>query len=138
MTSVLTTTRKGIGVSLRPCPVAAIAAATQAPIPSGRSNAHRLWRITPEIRATARTRIMVMGGRLPPNPSLVQPEHLRNSHASYNADRRPSLHPQHSFGHAIGLAPCGFPDSGVGASRTSNTDREKYGWAEKEYLIGGE
>src|SRR4029079_3140172 len=42
MTSVDTTTRNGMGVSLSPCPVAAMAPATEAPHASGSSNAHRL------------------------------------------------------------------------------------------------
>jgi hypothetical protein len=87
MTSVDTTTRNGIGVSLRLCPVAVIANATQAPSASGSSNAHLLWMITPPTRAIAKMRIMVMGVRLPSNLSRVQSERLKASHPKLTHDR---------------------------------------------------
>jgi hypothetical protein len=77
MTSVDTATRNGIGVSLRLCPVAAIANATQAPSASGSSNAHRFWMSTPPTRAIAKMRIMVMRERLPSNLGHVQSELLK-------------------------------------------------------------
>ena len=61
MTSVLTTTTNGIGVSSSACPLAKMANAEQAPIASGRSNAHRLLTMTPATRAIARMRMIVIG-----------------------------------------------------------------------------
>jgi hypothetical protein len=60
MTSVDTTTKKGMGVSPSPCPLATIANAAPAPIPSGRSNAHRVLRKTPATNAAVNSRMMVM------------------------------------------------------------------------------
>jgi len=60
MTSVHTTIRKGIGVSLRSRPLAAIASAAHAPITSGRNNAHRVLMSNPATSASARKRMMVM------------------------------------------------------------------------------
>jgi len=73
ITRVDTITRKGIGVSPRPCPVAAMANAAPAPIPSGSSNTHRLCTAAPTSKAIARTRMIVMGGRMPRALIPVQP-----------------------------------------------------------------
>jgi hypothetical protein len=73
MTSVDTTTRNGIGVSLRACPVAAITNATQAPSASGSNSPHRLWMITPATRASAKMRIIVTRRRMAPNSGSVYP-----------------------------------------------------------------
>src|SRR4051794_7311978 len=72
MTSVHTTTRKGSGVSPRPCPLGTMAKATQLPIASGRNSAHRLLMSAPATRATARMRMMVMAEIVPANPRGVQ------------------------------------------------------------------
>jgi len=60
MTSVDTTTKKRMGVSPSPCPLATIASAAQAPIPSGRSNAHRVLSKTPAIKAAVSRRMIVI------------------------------------------------------------------------------
>ena len=81
MTSVHTITRKGIGVSPRLCPVAAMARAVEAPIPRGSINTHRFWTRAPTSKAIAKTRMIVMRGRVPrtlipvqiPPPPLVLP-----------------------------------------------------------------
>src|SRR6476620_7128879 len=98
MTSVDTTTRNGIGVSLRLCPVAAIAAATQAPNAVGSSNAHRFWMITPASSATAKIRMIVMDERLPANLSRVQSEHPNGSHLKLTT------------GSSVGFRPRRLPD----------------------------
>jgi hypothetical protein len=60
MASVDTTTRNGMGVSLRSWPVAAIAPAMHAPNASGSSNANRLWMMSPAATATDKIRLIVM------------------------------------------------------------------------------
>jgi hypothetical protein len=72
ITSVHRITRKGIGVSPRPSPVAAMANAVKAPIPTGSSNTHRLWTAVPTSKAIARIRMIVMRGRVTRTVMAVQ------------------------------------------------------------------
>jgi len=82
MTSVDTTTRNGMGVSPRGCPVAAIANAAVIPKPSGRSNAQRLCTIAPVTSAIDKIRMIVMVGRLRRTPGYVKRESDSKAHNS--------------------------------------------------------
>lgn len=79
ITSVLTTTRKGIGVSLRRCPVAAMMSAAHVPIPKGRSSAQGLLVSTPAMSAIARIRMMVIREECHQLSGVSSPRQLESS-----------------------------------------------------------
>ena len=66
-----------MGVSPSPRPPATIASAAPAPIPRGRSKAHRVLRTTPAIKAAARRRMTVMAEMVPPPARSVQSAYAR-------------------------------------------------------------
>ena len=113
ITSVHTITRKGIGVSPRPCPVAAMANAAQAPIPSGSSNTHRLCTAAPTSKAIARIRMIVMRGRVTRTRTPV--------HLGVRAPKVDDPHPAHLRSQSTDAATVRFGRLASHARRTAHS-----------------